>query len=77
MGASTARLRRPLRRRLEAAFRGRPWFIEIDPAGYIAVWPRRCKPELIHVEAVYVQARRLRVDREKVKKKGVQRGRKR
>lgn len=69
MGTSTAKLKRPLRRRLDAQWRGRPWFVEVDPAGFISVWPRRHKPEPIHVEAVYVQAMRLRKDRERVAKK--------
>jgi hypothetical protein len=69
MGASITKLRKPVTRKLDAHIRGRPWFIEIDPAGFITVWPRRGKHEPIHVEAVYVHAKRLRVDRERQRKK--------
>lgn len=69
MGTSVSLLRRPLRRKLGAAFRGRPWFIEVDPAGFIMAWPRRGRQEAIHIESIYVRAFQLRKQREALARK--------
>lgn len=62
--------------------RQRPFFVQLDGAGIIRIWPRRCKPEEISVKAAYQEAseRRISAEREAKfrangKKRMVKRGR--
>jgi hypothetical protein len=53
---STTALRIPIKRKLacnDGSRRRRPFFIEIDPAGVIRLWPRRCEPKEISVMRAY------------------------
>lgn len=73
--AGLVKLRAPLRRKLNAAYKGRrPWCIEIDPEGVVRVWPRRLKPEETSVDAIYDMAMKRRVAAETAAKLKLKKG---